>query len=72
MSLLDNPGPLVNQWPTEHQLQALAEFQRAKWLEVARPEQVQPEGEWRVWYLMGGRGSGKTRSGAETLADWEA
>jgi len=27
--------------------------------------QMPPEGDWRVWLLMGGRGSGKTRAGAE-------
>lgn len=29
-----------------------------------------PPGDWRVWYLQGGRGSGKTASGAGALADW--
>ncbi|TMJ19968.1 MAG: ATP-binding protein [Alphaproteobacteria bacterium] len=27
--------------------------------------QIEPEGEWRIWLLMGGRGCGKTRCGAE-------
>ncbi len=40
------------------------------WAITARDAQLQPEGDWRVWYLRGGRGSGKTRTGAETLADW--
>jgi len=30
-----------------------------------RPEQKPPEGDWRTWLIMGGRGSGKTRAGAE-------
>ncbi|WEZ85240.1 terminase family protein [Rhizobium sp. 32-5/1] len=30
-----------------------------------RPEQLPPDGDWRSWVLMGGRGSGKTRAGAE-------
>lgn len=42
----------------------------ARWLRVARPEQRPPDGAWRVWYIRGGRGSGKTRAGAETLAGW--
>lgn len=34
----------------------------------ARPEQRPPEDEaWRTWALLGGRGSGKTRAGAEWL-----
>jgi phage terminase large subunit-like protein len=38
----------------------------------ARPEQLLPGDEtpWRVVYFQGGRGSGKTRSGAQGLADW--
>ena len=31
----------------------------------ARPSQLPPEGDWRVWLLLAGRGFGKTRSGAE-------
>ncbi|WP_436015278.1 DNA-packaging protein [Rhizobium sp. LjRoot254] len=31
----------------------------------ARDEQQPPPGDWRTWLLMGGRGSGKTRAGAE-------
>ena len=37
---------------------------------VARPEQLPPDGPWRTWYVRGGRGSGKTRTGAETFAEW--
>lgn len=29
-----------------------------------------PAGNWRVWYLQGGRGSGKTRSGAGAMTEW--
>ena len=29
------------------------------------PKQLPPEGDWTTWLLMGGRGSGKTRAGAE-------
>ena len=35
------------------------------WRFAGRPEQMPPEGDWRIWMLMGGRGSGKTRAGAE-------
>ncbi len=31
----------------------------------AQPHQLPPEGEWRTWVVMGGRGAGKTRAGAE-------
>ncbi|MBU2982742.1 terminase family protein [Lentibacter algarum] len=31
----------------------------------AMPHQLAPEGDWRTWVIMGGRGAGKTRAGAE-------
>mgnify|MGYP006083760985 FL=1 len=31
----------------------------------ALPHQVSPSGAWRTWVIMGGRGAGKTRAGAE-------
>lgn len=31
----------------------------------AMPHQLPPEGDWRAWVIMGGRGAGKTRAGAE-------
>jgi phage terminase large subunit-like protein len=35
----------------------------------ARPNQVEPEGEWRYWLVMAGRGFGKTRVGAEWVRE---
>ena len=35
------------------------------WRILARPEQQPPSHDWRTWLLIGGRGSGKTRAGAE-------
>lgn len=31
----------------------------------AQPHQLPPEGNWRTWVCLGGRGAGKTRAGAE-------
>lgn len=39
------------------------------WSLWARPDQREPPGDWTVWLLMGGRGSGKTRTGAEWVRD---
>ena len=39
------------------------------WRLWARPEQLPPLGEWTTWLLVGGRGSGKTRAGAEWVRD---
>lgn len=35
------------------------------WDDQARPEQLPPSGDWRIWMIMAGRGFGKTRTGAE-------
>lgn len=37
------------------------------WDSWARPDQLPPRGAWSRWLLMGGRGAGKTRAGAEWL-----
>lgn len=38
-----------------------------EWSFWANKAQLPPDGEWRSWLIMGGRGSGKTRAGAEWL-----
>lgn len=35
------------------------------WPLWARAAQLPPDGDWRVWLVMAGRGFGKTRAGAE-------
>ena len=46
------------------------------WPFWARPAQLPPQGNWRVWLLLAGRGFGKTRTGAELMrarvAAWTA
>jgi phage terminase large subunit-like protein len=37
------------------------------WQFWARPNQLPPDGDWRVWLLLAGRGFGKTRTGAELV-----
>ncbi len=39
------------------------------WRFWARPDQMPPPPPWRTWMLLGGRGSGKTRSAAEWVRD---
>ena len=34
------------------------------WLSTARPNQLTPQGDWRIWLILAGRGWGKTRTGA--------
>ncbi len=40
---------------------------RRHWPLWARPAQLPPAGDWRIWLIMAGRGFGKTRTGAEWI-----
>jgi phage terminase large subunit-like protein len=41
------------------------------WLQKAHKHQVEPVGDWwNIWLMLAGRGAGKTRAAAETLAAW--
>ena len=39
------------------------------WRETARPDQLEPEGNWFVWLILAGRGWGKSRTAAELMAE---
>ena len=43
----------------------IADTLEADWQSIARQEQLAPEGNWSTWIYCGGRGTGKTRAGAE-------
>lgn len=45
----------------------LRQIAQDEWWWVGRPEQMHPEGDWSIWLFLAGRGSGKTRSGAEWI-----
>ena len=53
------------------QTERIAYDARLSWLSGAHPHQIEPEGDWRTWLLLAGRGAGKTRCAAEWLW-WEA
>jgi predicted phage terminase large subunit-like protein len=59
-------------WPLADKLRLYSQLRIEFWHRQRRIEQVEPEGDWRIWYLMGGRGSGKSRTGAETVHAWIA
>src|SRR3990167_6464904 len=44
----------------------LAPAAASKWRQVARPNQIAPDGDWRIWLILAGRGFGKTR----TINEW--
>lgn len=60
-------------WEREAVLASLTEAEAKAlewdWLFWARPKQLPPAGNWRVWLVMAGRGFGKTRCGAEWVRE---
>ncbi len=51
-------------------LEATDNLEKYDWLKQARPNQKIPDGDWRIWLILAGRGFGKTRTGAETIRQW--
>ncbi len=47
--------------------QQAREEMKYDWSAQARPAQRWPEGDWRIWLVLAGRGWGKTRTGAEAV-----
>jgi phage terminase large subunit-like protein len=65
---------LIASQPREKRIRALRALSREEltdllfdWKHRARIEQLPPEGDWSIWLYLGGRGAGKTRSGAEYI-----
>ncbi len=42
---------------------------QTSWAKTRRLDQTPPENDWLVWLLLGGRGAGKTRAGAEWVLE---
>jgi phage terminase large subunit-like protein len=62
--------------PTEQRQAFLAGLSRAEtsalryfWRVWARPDQLTPEGDWRLWLILAGRGFGKSRAGSEWVRE---
>lgn len=68
-SLSESERSQILQGLTDQQAETLLYDWRGMW---ARPNQIQPEGNWRYWLLLAGRGQGKTRTGGETVREWAA
>jgi len=65
----------INSLPPQRRSQVLDGLTTAEaslllrhWPFWAREDQLPPEGDWRIWLFLGGRGAGKTRAGAEWIA----
>lgn len=68
---------LFRSLPPEQQQEQLASLSieaRASllhnWRFWGRPDQFPPEGQWRTWLILAGRGWGKSRTGAELVREW--
>jgi phage terminase large subunit-like protein len=61
----DEAAQLVAQIDRDPMSERAARNALGGWHHWARPSQLPPEGDWRIWLLLAGRGFGKTRSGAE-------
>lgn len=61
---------LVDEWFSQVTREEALAFQY-DWESWARPDQLPPPGDWTVWLILGGRGSGKTRPGAEFILQKE-
>ena len=62
--------------PYDERMVLLAEMTEAErrelqhvWRIYARSAQVAPDGDWRTWLILAGRGFGKTRAGAEWVRE---
>lgn len=71
-----SPAEQLAALPDDERDQLLASFSDDElealfrsWEFHARPSQLPPDWLWRVWVLLTGRGFGKTRTGAEWIAD---
>lgn len=67
-----SPAEILADLPEEEREAFLAEYGAEavaslihNWAFWARPSQLAPEGDWRTWLILAGRGFGKTRTGAE-------
>lgn len=66
----------LRELPDEQVQQALSQLSPAQMKELqydwnfwARPEQLEPDGDWLTWYVNAGRGFGKTRAGVEWIRE---
>ena len=71
LSLADSLARLTEEeqiaWVSKQTPEKIAEIRRRPWWFIGRPEQQPPEGNWRIWLILTGRGWGKSRTAAEFL-----
>ena len=69
--ILDDPK-IQEEFSKKNPIQQAVINWQLRWLHVeAHKHQIEPSGDWwNIWLMLAGRGAGKTRAAAETLAWW--
>lgn len=68
---LQDEEAIKAEFARQHPMVQAAITWQMKWYKTAHPHQVEPPGDWwNIWLMLAGRGAGKTRAAAETLAAW--
>ena len=69
--ILKDESALVKEFTKMDVLSQVVFNWQAKWYQQAHKHQIEPPGDWwNIWLMLAGRGAGKTRAAAETLASW--
>ena len=69
--ILQDESALVKEFTKMDVLSQVVFNWQAKWYQQAHKHQIEPPGDWwNIWLMLAGRGAGKTRAAAETLAAW--
>jgi phage terminase large subunit-like protein len=70
-AILEDEAYLAEEFAKLPLLQQAAVTWQLKWMKQAHKHQIEPVGDWwGIWLMLAGRGAGKTRAAAETLAAW--
>jgi len=69
--ILEDDAYLKEEFAKLSPIQQTAVTWQLKWMKQAHKHQIEPVGDWwNIWLMLAGRGAGKTRAAAETLANW--
>lgn len=56
--------------PLTHEQRKILSAVKYRWTLNARPSQLEPQGDYKIWLMMTGRGWGKNRTAGETVRHW--
>jgi phage terminase large subunit-like protein len=71
VAILEDEAYLKEEFAKLKPIEQAAVTWQLKWMKQAHKHQIEPVGDWwNIWLMLAGRGAGKTRAAAETLAAW--